>query len=73
MLSLDRHTHTIKKHKVNLKFHSNSKAALVATTQSALSLPNYPSRKDTTIMQTSWLTHRMDLKLIGISGGVIAE
>ena len=47
-------------------------AVLVATTQqSSLSLPNWPSEKDTA-MQTLWLTHRLDLRLIDISGGAIA-
>ena len=62
-----------KEHKANLKFHSNNNTALLVTPQqSALSLPNEPSRKDTP-MQTIRLTHRLDLRLIDISGGAIAK
>ena len=71
MLSLDYHTH--KKKKANLKFHSNNTAVLVAPLQSVLSLPNYPSGKNTT-MQTLRLIHnRLDLRLIGVSGGAIVK
>ena len=59
-------------HKVNLKSLSNNTVLLVAPRQSAQSLPNPLSGKSIT-MQTLRHTHRLDLRLVGVLGGGIAE
>ena len=66
------HTHT-HEHKSNLKLQSkNNTALLVAPIESAQSLLYSLSGKDTTA-QTLRLTHRLDLRLIGVLSGAIAE
>ena len=51
---------------------NNNAAPLIASIQSAQNLPYLLSGKDTT-MQTLRLSHKLDLRLIGVSGGAIAE
>ena len=61
-----------KKHKANVKLHLDNTALLVAPLQSAQSLPNSLSGKDTA-MQTLGLTHRLDPRFLCVLGGWIAE
>ena len=67
-----RHTHKQEHNKANLNLHSNDIALLEAPLKSAQSLAYLLSGKDKTI-QTLRPTHGLDLSLIGVLGGGIAE